>query len=373
MGKDSLGMIGGEMAGSGIKSVFVVTDRFIHSIGLISRVADNLDSAGIMFKIFDGVETDPAEEDVLAAYMEFKKHKVDAVLGLGGGSAIDTAKAVAVLAQNTGLISRHEGVERIARKPLPVVAVPTTAGSGSEVTGACVITVSGQRRKMLIYSQHLFPVLSVLDPAVLVTVPPKVAAATGMDALTHAIEAYVSLKACPVTDVLALEAIKLITTALPAFVANSGNQSAAYMMQQASVMAAMAYQGHRLTTVHAMADTLSSHYNIPHGMANAVLLPHVMEYNLIGNLEKFAGIAEAMGSKDEGSSPYDRARQAVNTVVELGRSIGISFNLRQIGVSEDTLPDMVESVIQRDVDQFNPRRICREEILMIFKSAMDCG
>jgi len=371
MGKESLGMIGEELSANGIKSIFMVTDQFIQSVGLVNRVEENLKNAGIVFSVFDGVQTDPTEEDILTAYKSFKKHNADAVLGLGGGSAIDTAKAVSVLARNTGLLWQYEGVEKITCQPLPVVAVPTTAGSGSEVTGACVITVSGQRRKMLVYSQHLYPVLTVLDPVILATVPPRVAAATGMDALTHAIEAYVSLGASPITDVLALEAIKLIVTALPAFVANSSNQVAAYSMQQASIMAAMAYQGHRLTTVHAMADVLSSHYNIPHGMANAVLLPHVMEYNLIGNLEKFTNIARVMGVKAKAASAYERARQAVFAVEELGQSIGILFNLRQIGVSEDTLPEMVDSMVQRGVDQYNPRRICAEDIMRILKSAMD--
>lgn len=372
MGEHALAGLGDELKSLGIGSVFVVTDPFIKNVGLVDLLTGYLRRAGIDHTLFTGVQTDPGEEDVQAAHRVFVHRAHDAVLALGGGSSIDTAKAVAILSANAGPLARHEGLDKINKPAIPVIAVPTTAGSGSEVTGACVLTDPQARCKRLIYSRQLFPQVVVLDPVLLSTVPPRVAAATGMDALTHAVEAYVSADATAITRALALEAISLIARYLPALVARGGNMQAAREMQQASVMAAMAYQGNRLTPVHAMADALSCHYQVPHGMANALLLPAVMEFYLIGCLDRLEDVARAMGRQcTERLSAYARARQAVQAVRELGRIIGLPSSLRQIGVAEDTLPALVRSVLAVGMEDCCPRSLEAEDLLHIYRAAMD--
>lgn len=364
--------LGDELHSLGIGNVFVVTDPFIKNVGLVELLAGHLRRSGTGYTLFTGVQTDPGEEDIQAAYREFVRSAHDAVLALGGGSSIDTAKAVAILSANTGPLARYEGLDKINKPAIPVIAVPTTAGSGSEVTGACVLTDPQARCKRLIYSRQLFPEVVVLDPVLLSTVPPRVAAATGMDALTHAVEAYVRDGATAITRALALEAISLIARYLPAVVARGGHIKAAREMQQASVMAAIAYQGNRLTPVHAMADALSCHYQVPHGMANALLLPAVMEFYLIGCLDRLADIARAMGRQCTGRlSAYARARQAVQAVRELGRIIGLPSSLRQIGVAEDTLPALVRSVLGAGMEDCCPRSLEAEDLLHIYRAAMD--
>ena len=369
-GFNSLDQLGAEINKLGAQKVFLVTDSVISSLGLLDLVGDRLKEAGLQYMVFDGVEPDPVLENIIEAKQKFDESGCDTILAVGGGSCIDAAKAVAILVTNEGELVQFEGADKIPNPPRPVIAVPTTAGTGSEVTGSCVVIDRERKAKMSIRSTYLQPVLAFLDPRLLATVPPSVAAATGMDTLTHAIEAYVSTGSALVTDSLALSAIELTTSYLPAFVANNKNMEAAYNMQVACAMAAMAFQWARVATVHAMAHSLGGYHRIPHGVANAVLLPRVMEFSLIGNLDKFKNIAVAMGYDVEGLTPYDAAYQSVIAVTNLSKSIGIPAGMNELGVTEDTLEPMSIDADRSGICAKNPRITSVKDMVNIFRASL---
>lgn len=367
-GDNILESLGSEVRGLGISRLFVVTDRFIGSAGIVDRLDRVLREAGLESVIFDGVDNEPVLNNISAAEEAYSQSGCRAVLGLGGGSCIDTAKAVSILASNPGPLESF-GDNKEVFPPHPVIAVPTTAGAGSEVTGQCVFTE--RDRKILIRSPYIQPVLAVLDPCLLATIPPRVAAATGIDTLAHGIEAYLSTGGNPITDALALDSIRLVTGSLPAFVANGRNIVSAGNMQMACVMAALAAQWAGEGAVQAMAHVLGGRYRIPHGLASAVLLPCVMKFNLIANPEKYTKIAAAAGARVEGLSSLNAAYRSVSMVKELNRVLGIPAGLRELGVTEDSLEPMSLEVTGSDLLGPNSRVATVEDIARIFREAMD--
>lgn len=370
-GENTLRCLDTEIKSIGVNRLLVVTDKFIESVGLVDRVSQRLLEAGLDLKVYNGVETEPVLGSISAALELFTETGCEAVLGLGGGSCIDTAKAIGILATNPGPLESYEGEDKLIEPPLPVIAVPTTAGTGSEVTGHCVFIDESRRRKVIVRSHLIQPVLAVLDPCLLATVPPMVAAATGMETLTHAVEAYLSRGATPITDALSLEAVRLVSANLPAFVADTKNIGCAQNMQMACVMAAMAKQWAGGGAVLAMAHSLAGSYNIPHGISCAVLLPHVMRFNLIGRLDKMAGLAATLGAPVAGLSPMEAAGKSISMVKELNDALGISAGLRELGVTEDSLRDMSSDVMLSNLLTNNAREASLDNIIRIFREAMD--
>lgn len=298
-GEDSVKETGSLMQSLGGKKALIVTDAFLAKNGMAADIQSILSEAGVESTVFDGVEPNPKDVNVEAGLEAFRKNGCDSIISLGGGSSHDCAKAIALVASNGGNIRDYEGVDRSSNPLCPMIAVNTTAGTASEITRFCIITDTSRHVKMAIVDWRVTPQIAINDPNLMVGMPPALTAATGMDALTHAIEAYVSTNANPLTDAAALMAITMITQYLPKAVANGVYMKARDKMAYGQYLAGIAFNNASLGYVHAMAHQLGGMYNLPHGVCNAILLPHVEEFNLIGNANRFRDIAKAMGEITE--------------------------------------------------------------------------
>ena len=366
--------LGEEVKALGIQRLLLVTDKGVVNAGLLDRVTRALEAAGIKFTIFDSVEANPTPTTVHSGAELFRKNSCDGLVALGGGSPMDAAKAIGVQATHAGDIMDYS---RRVGKPVqnitpPLVAVPTTAGTGSEVTWVSVLVDPVDKVKIVVPSPFIAATVAVVDPSLTVSLPPEVTASTGMDALTHAIEAYVSIKSHPVADSLALEAIQLISANLREAVGNGDNLAARASMLLASTMAGMAFVNASVGLSHAVAHALGGFFNIGHGIANAVMLPPVMRLSLIGNPGKYADIAVAMGENIEGLSEMEAAREAVFAVESLAADIGIPQDLKQLGADPARISDMAEETMnQTGAYPFNPRKVGKREIMQLFEQAFE--
>jgi len=350
--------------------ILLVTDRGLRRAGILDQVAAVLEKGGLPFAVFDETEENPSVETVEAATALLRDEACDLVMGLGGGSPMDVAKSVAIMAGNPGSIRDYEGTQKIPHPPLPVVAIPTTAGTGAEVTPFIVITDIVRRFKMTIVCRSAIPALAVVDPALMATMPAPLAAATGMDALTHGIESYVSLLAQPFTEALALHGIRLIGQNLRRGVADRADREAVGNLAIASTMVAAAFSHTRLGNAHALAHPLGGFYNIPHGVANAVLLPHIMAYNAPACPEKMANIAGAMGIDVCGLPAPDGAAAAVEAVRRLMHDIGIPHGLGALGLKEEDIPRLAADAIKSGNIAVNPRPTRLEDLAGLYHAAL---
>lgn len=353
----------------GASRVLVMCDPLIEKLGLVERLSAIIKNAGVEFTVFNKVEPDPTLPVVEAAYESFRNSGADGIIAIGGGSSIDTAKAVAVLGNNPGKITDYAGSDKIQNPGIPLAVIPTTAGTGSEVTGIAVIIDMENKRKFAVRSNYIYPSAAILDPELLVTIPAKVAASTGMDTLTHAIEAYISNKATLITDAFAMKAIQLVGSSLASFVADSSNLQAAEKMQAACTMAGAAFNWGKVHLVHALAHALGGHYRMPHGIANAVLLPDCMQFMLIGDMKKYRDIAEALGKNVDGLSLRDAAQEAVNAVRELSTDIGIPSGLKELGVTEESFEALAKNADSQGIAASSPRRATIADMIEILKAA----
>ncbi|HFK5225687.1 TPA: iron-containing alcohol dehydrogenase, partial [Escherichia coli] len=278
-----------------VKKILIVTDAFLAKSGMADKVAAIYQQVGIGVHIFGGAEPNPTDRNVEEGIKSYRENECNAIVSLGGGSSHDCAKGIGLIAANGGSIRDFEGIDKSINNMIPLMAINTTAGTASEITRFCIITDTERKVKMAIVDWRVTPQISINDPELMVGMPPSLTAATGMDALTHAIEAYVSTMANPLTDAAALKAIKMITQYLPKAVANGEYMKARDNMAYAQYLAGIAFNNASLGYVHAMAHQLGGFYNLPHGVCNAILLPYVESFNLIGNLNRFRDIAEAMG------------------------------------------------------------------------------
>ena len=347
----------------GIKNVLLVADHGVANAGLVDSTTAVLTQYGIEFRTFKDVESNPSVETVEKGASLNRDIEFQAIIALGGGSPMDVGKAIAVKLTNEGNISDYEGMVNFANEPLPIYAIPTTAGTGSEVTPFAVITDKVRKYKLNIISQRLVPKVAILDSTMITKLPPYVAASTGMDALTHAIEAYTSLFASPYSDAFAEKAIGLIGENIRLFVANRRNEKAAGNMLVASLFAGLAFSHARLGNVHAMAHPLGGFFNIPHGVANAILLPHVMEYNLMACPVKFEKIAVLLNEKAD-------AACAVDAIRALNKALGIPGKLSEVGVNEKTIPLMAADAVKSGLVLANPRQSDVNEIDVLYRRAM---
>ncbi len=313
----------------GKSKALVVTDKGVVGAGLLEKVLTPLEQAGVQAHIFDQIEPNPRDHTVLKAFEFAKKKKCELIIGLGGGSPIDAAKAVGALMTNPGPLQDYLRGTALKNPPPPLIAIPTTSGTGSEVTQFSVVTDTERSFKAGIASPLLIPKVAIVDPSLMESMPPSLAAATGMDALTHAIEAFVSVNSQPFSDALALHAIRLIGAFLRPSVANGANQEARSQMAMASTLAGVAFSNAGVGLVHAMAHPLGGRFDVPHGVANAILLPSVMRFNLIARLEKFGQVAQALGEKVEKLSAVDAGKKAVEAISQLSADIGIPGRLER--------------------------------------------
>jgi alcohol dehydrogenase len=350
--------------------VLVVTDQGVKKAGLLDRLTAVLEMGGVPFALFDETEPNPSVETVEKATDLFHREACNRVVGLGGGSSMDVAKASALMATNPGSIRDYEGVGKIRREPAPIIAIPTTAGTGAEVTPFIVITDVVRRYKMTIGSPQAIPSVAIVDPSLMVTMPADIAASTGLDALTHGIESYTSLLSQPFTEALALHGIHLIGQNLRKGVANRGNLEAVANLAIASTMVGTAFTFTRLGNCHAMAHPLGGFYDIPHGVANAILLPHIMAYNALACPEKMGLVAQALGADVYGLSPLDAAAAAVEAVRQLKADVGVVAGLRELGVQEDEIPSMAADAMKSGNIAVNPRQTNLEDIVALYQAAM---
>ncbi len=370
MGAGCVNEVGERLKGLGGTKALIVTDAKLSELGIAEKVKKIIEAAGLQVVIFDGTEPNPTDHNVDAGFKVWQDEKCDALVSLGGGSSHDCAKGVGLLAANGGRIHDYEGIDKSGNPMVPLVAVNTTAGTASEMTRFCIITDTSRKVKMAIVDWRVTPAISINDPELMVSMPPALTAATGMDALTHAVEAYVSTAATPLTDSAALMAIKLISEYLPRAVANGTNMEAREKMAYAQFLAGMAFNNAGLGYVHAMAHQLGGFYNLPHGVCNAILLPHVAQFNLIACVDRFRDIAIAMGENVEGLSVNEAAQRAIDSIKKLSAFIGIPSGLAELGVKEEDLPIMAENAKKDACQLTNPRLATLEEVIQIFKNAM---
>ena len=368
-GEDSVKETGSLMQSFGGKKALIVTDAFLAKNGMAENIQTILSDAGVESTVFGGVEPNPKDVNVEAGLQVFRENGCDSIISLGGGSSHDCAKAIALVASNGGNIRDYEGVDRSSNPLCPMIAVNTTAGTASEITRFCIITDTSRHVKMAIVDWRVTPQIAINDPNLMVGMPPALTAATGMDALTHAIEAYVSTNANPLTDAAALMSITMITQYLPKAVANGVYMKARDKMAYGQYLAGIAFNNASLGYVHAMAHQLGGMYNLPHGVCNAILLPHVEEFNLIGNANRFRDIAKAMGEITENLSTMDAARKAIAAIRQLSSQVGIPERLRDLGVKEEDFPVMAENAMKDVCSVTNPRKAIKEQIIGIFKAA----
>lgn len=355
----------------GCKKPLIVTDKGIVKAGIAEKIAGLVrKDAQAEAVIFDKTIPNPTDKNAHDGLEVYKKNGCDSIISLGGGSPHDCGKAVGILARNGGKIHDYEGIDKSAQPMPPFIAINTTAGTASEMTRFCIITDTKRKIKMAIVDWRVTPNVAINDPLLMAGMPPSLTAATGMDALTHAVEAYVSTIATPVTDACAIKAIELIAQHLRAAVANGGDMVARDGMAYAEYLGGMAFNNASLGHVHAMAHQLGGFYDLPHGVCNAILLPAVERFNLMAKLDRFVDIAFAMGENVDGLAPRAAAEKALEAIKTLSKDVGIPSGLKELGVKEADLKIMAENAQKDACGLTNPRCPSLNEVIQIYKWAM---
>ncbi|WP_029459536.1 iron-containing alcohol dehydrogenase [Solidesulfovibrio alcoholivorans] len=365
-GPRALEQAGPEAAALG-RTALVVTGRSASSKnGSLDRLCGLLENAGVAVAGIVRVESDPSLDSVVAGTELARAKGCDVLVALGGGSAMDAAKGISCLLANPGDLASLEGVSGLRQGP-PVIAIPTTAGTGSEVTRVSVLTDTARGYKMLLVGPTLMPAAAILDPELTATMPPHVAAATGMDALTHAIEAYLSKLANPFSDALALAAIETIADNLSLAVSAPDNSDARAAMLYAQMQAGQAFSNASVGLVHAMSRPMGARFGVPHGVANAMLLPVVAAYNRPACPRRMARVAQALGRRTDGLDLPAASRLAAAALTELAAELPLPRSLAEVGVDIEALPDMAREAAENGSSRVNPRRPEAEDILELYR------
>ncbi|MFW9598661.1 MAG: lactaldehyde reductase [Paludibacter sp.] len=359
-----------EIKKRGFQKVFVVTDNDLVRFNVAGQVTAVLEGAGIAFEVFSDVKQNPTVAQVKDGGAKFAASGADVIVAIGGGSPIDTAKAIGIIAANPEFadVVSLEGVADTKKKSVPVIALPTTAGTAAEVTINYVITDEENVKKMVCVDPNDIPVLSIVDPELMLSMPKGLTAATGMDALTHAIEGYITKGAWTMSDMFELKAIEMIAKHLPAVVDNPADVEARDGMAVAQYIAGMGFSNVGLGLVHGMAHPLGAYFDVPHGVANALLLPTVMQYNMPSSVDKYVDIAKAMGVDVSGMSKEAAAQAAVDAVKALAVKVGIPANLRALNVPADSLEALATSAFNDVCTPGNPREVALADVLELYKS-----
>ncbi|MBO5315888.1 MAG: lactaldehyde reductase [Clostridia bacterium] len=369
-GKGAVTAVADEITARGFKKAFVASDPDLIKFGVTKKVTDVLDGAKIAYELFSDIKPNPTIENVQAGVAAYKASGADCIVAIGGGSSMDTAKAIGIIINNPEFadVRSLEGVAPTKNKCVPIIAVPTTAGTAAEVTINYVITDTEKNRKMVCVDVHDIPVVAVVDPDMMATMPKGLTAATGMDALTHAIEGYITKGAWTLSDMFHIEAIRIIAKSLRGAVA--GTDEGREGMALGQYVAGMGFSNVGLGIVHSMAHPLGALYDTPHGVANAIILPTVMEYNAPETGDKYKYIAEAMGVEGTDKMTVDEYRAAaINAVKQLSLDVGIPADLKEIVKAED-IPFLAQSAYDDACRPGNPRETSVEEITALYKSLL---
>lgn len=357
---------------TGKSKVLIVTDKGLLQFGVAKMVTDVLDQAGLSYEIFSEVKPNPTVSNVKAGIDAFKNAQADILVAIGGGSSIDTAKAIGIVIANPDFsdIVSLEGCAPTKNKSVPIIALPTTAGTAAETTINYVIIDEEKQKKMVCVDPNDIPAVAIIDAELMYSLPKGLTAATGMDALTHAIEGYITKGAWELSDMFEIEAIRMISRYLPVAVADPKNPEGRNGMAVAQYVAGMAFSNVGLGLVHGMAHPLGALFDIPHGVANAVLLPTVMEFNMPCCIAKYRRIAEAMGVDTAAMNDDEAAQAACDAVKQLSQTVGIPATLTELGITENDIPALTAQALEDVCTPGNPRPVTDEDVTGIYRSLL---
>jgi alcohol dehydrogenase len=355
---------------AGGSRALVVTDPGVLAAGWVDRALPHLAAAGVSWQVWSGLTPNPKDTEVAAGFEQYRESGCDVLVAIGGGSPIDAAKAVAVLSGNGGRILDYEGIDTIAKPIPPMVMVPSTGGSGADVSQFCVITDTGRRLKATIAGRALVPDISVTDPSLLTTMPPELSAHTALDALSHGIEAYVSKAASFLSDGHALAAIRGVLDHLLPSIDDPADLRAREGIARASLQAGIAFTNALLGATHAIAHQIGGYLDLPHGLLNAILLPHVMRFNAVTHADRFVGVAAAMGVETARLTPFEAAEAAVASVQRLREKVGIPAGLAKVGVRREYLARFAADAMHDAYLTTNPRAVSEDDVERICLAAL---
>lgn len=363
--------LGKIIKGMGYNRIFIVTGSTISKSDIMTKAKAGLEIEGLEYIIYDQLNAEPSVKQVDEASKALKTSKAEAVVAIGGGSRIDAAKAICVLQTHEGSIADYlfGGTKTVTKTIMPLICMPTTAGSGSETTGVSVINDEQRGVKVSITHEYLFPKLAMIDPELHVNMSKFVTGTTGMDALTHAIESYVSLNSEPISDAMGIRAIKMIGENLSKVIQNGGDVEARGNMAIASTIAGAAFVNGGLGVVHGIAQSMGAITDISHGAANALILPYAMKKNIIGNLKKFKDIAIALGEEVSGLSDEEAAHKSVKAVFKLAEDAEIPMKLAEVGITREMFPEIIRGTMGYRLLAINPRKLNEEDVEEILNDA----
>lgn len=362
----------GALARLNVKKALVCSDKGLIKVGTTKMVTDVLDAAGFAYEIYSEIKPNPTVKNVQDGVAAFKAAGADCIVAIGGGSSMDTAKGIGIVVANPEFadVVSLEGCAPTKNKSVPIIALPTTAGTGAEVTINYVIIDEARQAKMVCVDPNDIPAVAIVDPELMYTLPKSLTAATGMDALTHAIEGYITKGAWVMSDMYELQAIKMIAENLPLAVDEPTNPVGREGMALAQYIAAQAFSNVGLGLVHGMAHPMGSLHDIPHGVANALLLPTIMEFNMPCCIEKYGVIARTMGVDTTGMSAEEAAQAAVDAVKALSIRVGIPQTLGELGITEENIPALAAQAIADVCTPGNPRDVTEAEIVELYKKVL---
>ena len=368
VGRGSLAKLPEVAEKSGGKKAFIISGPHLNKMGIVQSCVDALKAKGIESSVFTETEGNPSVETVDKASAAYKESSADFIVALGGGSPMDVAKAVGVVARYGGSITEYEGADKVPGDIIPLIAVPTTAGTGSEVTAFSVITDHSRNYKLTVFSYKLIPSYAILDAELLTTAPASVAAACGIDAMVHALEAYISTAASPFSDAMAEKALELIGANIRCYAANRGDIEAAENMLVGSLFAGIAFSWARLGDVHAMSHPVSAYFNVPHGVANAILLPTIVEYNMLADKGKYLNIYNYIAELPAAPEEFT-ADMLVDELLNLNETLGIPAGLEEAGVTKDKFDAMADDAMKSGNIAVNPRSTTKKDVLALYEKA----
>ena len=369
VGKGSLARLPEAAEKLGGKHGFIISGPHLNKMGIVASCSESLENAGIKVDAYTETEGNPSVETVEKAAAAFCKSGADFIIALGGGSPMDVAKAVGVVARYGGSITEYEGGGRVPGDIIPLIAIPTTAGTGSEVTAFSVITDHSRNYKLTVFSYKLIPAYAILDPELLTTAPVSVAAACGIDAMVHALEAYISKDASPFSDAMAEKALELIGKNIRRYVADRMDIEAAEAMITGSLFAGIAFSWARLGDVHAMSHPVSAYFDVPHGVANAILLPTIVEYNALADRGKYLKLFNCISLTPASEAEFEPF-MLVDLLTELNEQLGIPGSLGEVGVTADKFDAMADDAMKSGNIAVNPRSTIKKDVLFLYEKAL---
>ena len=369
VGKGSLARLPEAAEKLGGKHGFIISGPHLNKMGIVASCSESLENAGIKVDAYTETEGNPSVETVEKAAAAFCKSGANFIIALGGGSPMDVAKAVGVVARYGGSITEYEGGGRVPGDIIPLIAIPTTAGTGSEVTAFSVITDHSRNYKLTVFSYKLIPAYAILDPELLTTAPVSVAAACGIDAMVHALEAYISKDASPFSDAMAEKALELIGKNIRRYVADRTDIEAAEAMITGSLFAGIAFSWARLGDVHAMSHPVSAYFDVPHGVANAILLPTIVEYNALADRGKYLKLFNYISLTPASEAEFESV-MLVDLLTELNEQLGIPGSLGKVGVTADKFDAMADDAMKSGNIAVNPRSTTKKDVLSLYEKAL---